>query len=89
MQAHDRPPAAPPSARAPAFFLSSQVTAGKEHAQEKRVCFFSLRSIRPGEELFYSYPAPHNIGLGAAIVSECACRASGCRGRMSKREDRL
>ncbi|CAM9761574.1 unnamed protein product [Scytosiphon promiscuus] len=65
------------------------VTAGKEHAQEKRVCFFSLRNIPKGEELCYSYPAPHTVGLGVAVAPACACRAPGCRGRMSKREDQL
>ena len=53
------------------------------------MCLFSLRAIREGEELFYSYPAPHNVGLGVAIASDCACRAPGCRGRMSKREEQL
>ncbi|CAN0297744.1 unnamed protein product, partial [Scytosiphon promiscuus] len=57
--------------------------------QEKRVCFFSLRDIAKGEELFYSYPAPHTVGLGVAVAPACACRAPGCRGRMSQREDQL
>lgn len=68
----------------PRFF--PQVAAGKEQALDKRVCFFSLREIRSGEEISYAYPAPHKIGLGAVVAPECACRAPGCRGRMSTRE---
>ncbi|CAN0225389.1 unnamed protein product [Ectocarpus sp. 12 AP-2014] len=66
------------------------VTAGKGESQEKRVCFFSLRKIPADEELLYSYPAPHTVGLGgAAVAMVCACRAPGCRGRQSKKEDQL
>lgn len=66
-----------------------KVVAGKEQRKEMRVCLFSLRNIKAGEELFYSYPPPHTVGLGEAIAPACGCRAPECRGRMSKREDQL
>lgn len=54
------------------------------------MCFFSLRDILEGEELFYSYPAPHTVGLREeAIAADCHCRAPGCRGRISQRDDRF
>lgn len=56
--------------------------------KEKRVCFFSLRDIRQGEELSYTYPTPKSVGLGGTF-ERCACRAPGCHGRMNKREDQF
>jgi len=64
-----------------------QVIVGKGPAEARHVCFFSLRNIRAGEEIFYAYPAPHTVGLGEVIAPDCACRAPGCRGRISQRED--
>lgn len=65
------------------------MAAGKEGAQDKRVCFVSLRDIAEGEEVVYAYPAPHTVGLGLVVAPTCWCRAPGCRGRMSQREDQL
>eukprot|EP00752_Nemacystus_decipiens_P011284 g10027.t1 len=40
------------------------VVAGVGQAEVRRVCLFSLRDIREGEEICYAYPAPHTVGLG-------------------------
>lgn len=80
---------APPGIFTRIFPTSPKVVAGKEEWQEMHVCFFSLRDIGEGEELFYSYPTPQKVDLGELTAPDCACRAPGCYGRISKSEDQL